>query len=405
MSLSFQCARFPSPRPLEGLEGPVESLPWLGLPLGERQDRAFVENGLKIGAFEELGGGPCLLLREDVAVTPAAVAAMLEAIGDGKGVDDFYWQADGRAGNLALQLAYGHDEPLLVFLAAGGEATLARVRQVSPREMPAQERLMEFPLAPGQFAADMLELPLTERLVLPVGHWSQLLWANLLGLGPWLYRTLGGNNVVSLGWRLFWAILRARSLQPGRIAAQYVRIGKGCTIHPSAVVEASWIGDDVEIGANAVVRGCVISDGASVEPLSIVEGCVLGRGAQVQRLALAKFSVMCDRSMNGGDVQLAVLGQRSAVKRGAQLFDQSFDQVLRVKVGDRLEAAPLGLLGVGVGARTLVGAGVRVAPGRCLPPDLQIVADTAQVVRRVDADARGLHTVSDGGLVAVGTRS
>ncbi len=397
VSDALRCARFPCPRPLDGLDGPVADLPWMGLPLGERQDRAFVENGLELVSLEDVGTGPRLLVRADVALTPAAVKAMVEAIG-ASGDHDFAWVADGRVGNLARELAFGRDEPLLVYLCPGGAADAARIAAAPLEEQPAQERLVEFPLAPGQFSADVLELPLTERMVLPVGHWVQLLWANLLGIGPWLYRTLGGNNVVSLAWRLFWAVLRARSLQPMRVAAQYVRVGKGCRIHPSAVVEASWIGDDVEIGPNAVVRGCVLADGASVEPLALVEGCVLGRGARVQRLALAKFSVLCDRSMVGGDVQLAVVGTSAAVKRGAQLFDQAFDQKPKIRVEGRICPAPMGLVGVGVGARSLVGAGVRVAPGRALPPDVQVVIDTSNVLRSFDDGARGLHEVRGGRL-------
>lgn len=397
----LSCARFPLSRPLDGLDGAVGDLPWLGLPLAERQDRAFVENGLELVAFEALGGGSRLVVREDVALTPGAVKAMLEAI-SADGTEDFAWRAEGRVGNLAHELAFGREEPLLVFLAPGGAATVERIAAAPLRDQPAEERLIEFPLAEGQFSADVLELPLTERLVLPAGHWVQLLWANLLGMGPWLYRTLGGNNVVTLAWRLFWAVVRARSLQPQAVAAQYRRIGKGCRIHPSAVVEASWIGDGVEIGPNAVVRGSILADGAKVEPLALVEGCVMGRGATVQRLALAKFSVLCDRSMVGGDVQLAVLGAGAAVKRGAQLFDQAFDQAPRVRVGESLHGAPLGLIGVGVGARSLVGAGVRVAPGRAVPSDLQLVVDTNHVVRRLPREADGLHEVKDGGIRRLG---
>ena len=63
-----------------------------------------------------------------------------------------------------------------------------------------------------------------------------------------------------------------------------------CRIHPTAVVEGCWLGDDVDIGANAVVRASVLADGAAVEELAMVEGCVFGPGARAQRHAMVKYA-------------------------------------------------------------------------------------------------------------------
>jgi NDP-sugar pyrophosphorylase family protein len=159
------------------------------------------------------------------------------------------------------------------------------------------------------------------------------------------------------------------------------------------------LGDDVTIGANAVVRASVIADGCTIEDLAVVEACVLGAGARVQRQAMAKYSVLRERSAHGGTVQLGVLDREAAVKRTATLMDQALGQRVQVLVrGARVEA-PLGFAGVCVGEQTVVGAGVAVAPGRCLPAGLQLYAPPSSVVRRVDPELRGPATVEDGAVV------
>lgn len=394
--------RMPGAAPLEGLEGPAGGLPFLGLSLDERQQRAFLEAGLDFVA-----DGPWpedrwrVLVRADVAVSRGAIERFLVAArAAGR---DARWQASGRVGNLADEVGLGIDGlPWLVALAPGGEVSTERLVATEVLEVTVDERLVEFPLPPGQFAADILELPLSESMVLPCGHWAQLLWANLLGLGPFLYRQLGGRNVVEMGIRLVGALARTRSTDPARVMASYVRVGEKCSVHPSAVVESSWLADGVEIGANAVVRGCVLGEGAIVEPLAMVEGTVVAPRARVQRQAMVKYSVLGNGSLAAGDMQLGVLDRGASLKKTAALLDQSIGGTVRVHAGGRLVRAPLGLAGVGVGARTVVGANVFVSAGRHLPPDLVVVPARASVLQSIPADSTaGAYEVVDGALVRV----
>jgi len=394
------CGWFSAPRPPEGLDGPAAALPWLGLPLRERQERAFLEarqavDSIVVGGGEEPAEGPRLLVREDVAITQATVRDALALV---RGRDeDLRFVLGDRSGSFLDELCLGRDEPLLVYL-AGGTPTLQRVLAATPVELDPQERLVEVPV-PGEAGADLVELPLTERLMHPTGHWLQLLWANLLGLAPFLWRGLAGRNVVETAIRLSWAVARAGSVNPARVGARLVRRGRGCRIHPSAVVEGCWLGDGVEVGANAVVRGSVLADGAIVEDQGLAEFVVLGPGARVQRQGLAKLSVVGPRAAVGGMIQLAVVDREAQVKLGAHLMDMAVDQGVRVSVGGRLVDAPLGLAGVCVGRRTVVGAGLRVAPGRALPPGLAILPPLADVIQRIPEGLSGAVTVANGSLV------
>ena len=404
--------RFAAPRGLDGLAGPAGRLPFLGMSLEERQQRAFLEGGIDV-ALGVVGGEGAqdhpdrlrILVREDVAIGQRAVQRLLErARSEGR---DLAWRASGRVGNIASEVALGFpDEPWLVALQPGEPASLERIAACPAVEIEVDERLVEFPLPPGQFEADVLELPLSESIVLPCGHWAQLLWANLLGMGPFLYRTLGGRNIVEMGVRLAGALVRARTTDPARVMATYVRLGDECRIHPTAVVESSWLADGVEVGPNAVVRGCVLGEGASVEPLAIVEGSVLGTRATVQRQAMVKYSVLGPRAHAAGDMQLGVLDREAALKKTAALLDQTVRGSVRVSAWGRLVKAPLGLAGVGVGAGSVVGANAFVAAGRTIPPGLVVVPAPETVLRTIPAGLpEGAYAIRDGTLVPVGTGS
>ena len=389
--------RFACPHPPEGLAGPFGSRPFLGLPLAQRQERAFVESGIRVVTELPDEDVAVVAYREDAALTPQAVRQLADKAAELG--EDIRYVPGSRFGNLLADLGLGLDEPLLVWLTPGAPVTLERIEAARVEVFDPEERMIELPMPALDAGVEIVELPLSEYVVLPTWHWVQLLWANLLGLPQFLWRTLAGRNVAEVGWTLLWAAVRARSLTPARVGAQLNHRGKGCNIHPSAVVEGCWLGDDVTIGANAVVRASVLADGCTVEDLAVVEACVLAAGARIQRQAMAKYSILRERSAHGGVVQLGVLDREAAVKRTATLMDQALGQRVEAVVRGARVPAPLGFLGVCVGEGTVVGAGVAVAPGRCLPARLQLFAPPSTVVRRVDPNLQGPATVVDGAVV------
>lgn len=254
---------------------------------------------------------------------------------------------------------------------------------------PAERELPGFALPSGP-------IRVADAWVFPVGHWTQLLWANLLALGPFLWERLVGKGPAALP-RLAWAAARAGSTAPEDVAARLNRLGPGARVHRSATVEGCVLGAGARVGAGAVVRGAVLGDDAVVEELALVEGSVIGRGARVQRLAMAKFSVIEDEAAFAGIGQLGVVGRGAVVKHGAILMDMAFGQAVRVRVGDALRAAPHGLCGVCVGDGATLAAGVRVAPGRAIPPGLEIILDPGVVLTRLDLPADATRAVARDG--------
>lgn len=370
--------RFPAPA-LEGLTGPVGDLQVLNLSLAEHQERALLGNGVRFSEASPTRGW--VACRADAYFTAKTVQALLEEASG----EDLVVRIGGRSGGFADEIALSTpEEPLLAWLSGGGEVTPERLAAAQTITLDPQEQFLELPVPADQFGVSLIELPLTERLLLPCAHWLQLLWTNILGMVPFLWRTLSGKNAAEAVVRLGWAALRAGSVRPERVVSRLKRVSRSARIHPSAVVEASWLGDNVEIGANAVVRGCVIGDGARVEELSVVEYSVLGPGACVQRQGMLKFSLASSNASIGGVMQLGVLCPGAAVKRGALMMDMSFGQQVRVQHRGGLTAAPLGIAGVCVGQGALIGAGVQVAGGRAIPASVQIVADANVLVRIPD---------------------
>ncbi len=258
-----------------------------------------------------------------------------------------------------------------------------------PVDLPPRARALPGVRIPGTD----VQVEVADAWVLPVGHAVQLLWANLLALGPFLWGRLVGSGPLAV-LRLAGGALRAGSLQPEDVAARLNVLGAGARVHRTATVEGCVLGRNARVGAGAVVRGCVLGDDAVVEELALVEGSVLGAGARIQRMALCKFSVIEGGAAHAGIVQLGIVGAGAQVKHGATLMDMALGGAsVRVRVGTELRDAPFGLCGVIVGPGTVVGSGVRVAPGRILPPGVEIIADPDTVLRTVALapDVRRAH--------------
>jgi len=260
-----------------------------------------------------------------------------------------------------------------LFASRDGTATPERIAAARAAEFDALER--ELPNVAGQ------PLRVADAWAYRVDHWSDLLWANLLTLGPTLWARLASP------WAVGWAALRAGSVKPELVAGGLVERGADSFVHPHATVEFSVLGKGARVGAGAVVRGCFLQDGAVVEELAMVEGCVLGRGARIQRQAMAKYSVIEAAAAHAGTVQLGVIGAGAQVRHGAALFDQSLGAPVRVRRAGALVEAPRGMIGVCVGPGALLGQGVRVAAGRAIPAGLTVLPDPGGVLAAVEVPA------------------
>ena len=184
------------------------------------------------------------------------------------------------------------------------------------------------------------------------------------------------------------------------------RIGRGCSVHPTARLEGCVIGDNVRIGAYSVLRGCVVGDGAVIEDHVSARASVIGPGAHLANWCLCNFAVLGARSSLGHiGCQASVIGEDSFVSSFAVLEDLSLTGNVRVRDPGQISGAALAdsgspFLGVAVGHRSMIAAQVTIAPGRAIPNDVRLLPDPAAVLSRVpDTLAPGTWISRGGGLV------
>jgi len=374
----------PVPVPVTALGIPSDAALWEGTPLAERQRQHAQTAGLSWGDSADV-----ISLSEGACATDELLKRFWK---ESDAVDgDVVGLVDGPM----RQWAEGPFGPaFLVRWRGPGERTPARAAAARKISLFIEGKTFNIPLAQNGDAT-LVNDP--ARLI-GVHHWSGLLWANLLGLADTLRIALLGNHWPGVIGRVLWGALKARSQDPWQVAGALNRRGKGVRIHPTAVVEGCQLGDRVEVGPGAVLRGCMIGADSRIEPQSVVAFSVLGEKVVVQRQGFVMFSVLHAGASVGGSLQLGVLGPEASLKRGAYLLDQSLVPPVFVMQGDQRWPAPLGMIGVGLGARSVVGTGVQVAAGRTLPPDIQLVPSGDSLLRSIAPEARGLLEVKEGKL-------
>ena len=378
----------PVPTRVDTLDLQSSAVNWLGMPAIEQQLREAHAAGLVEGVGSDV-----------VTLTPGAVASRgaLRAFvkvshttpGDVVGILSPELEAFQRP-------AWFGSEPRLLRLRGGGVLDDERIERATRVRIPCPIRRFPVRLADGP-GGRTEEFLLSDVVLGDTSHWASLLWTNLLAMGPWMWRALLGPP----WWapvRVMVAVIRARSVDPMVVAGKLNFRGKRVRIHPSAVVEGCWLGDGVSVGPGAVVRGSIVGGGSSVESQADVSFSVLASETTVQRRGIVRYAVTHEGAMIGGGLQLGVVGPGVSLKHGVTLLDQNLGSPVQIRRDGQAFKAPLGLIGVGVGARTVVGAGVLVAPGRTLPPDLVIFPSGNSVVRRIPEDIVGPVEVVDGGL-------
>ncbi len=388
----FKALRFKSTTAKES-SVEVSKFPVLGKTVPDMQDWAVKMNG---GSWSEDGEAQ-LWIREDVYLSHQAITAFLEVAREMEG--PVHWRAAGLVGNFIEEIAFSESTPMMIWFSKSVVWSDDHIEQSAELTIDVKAYPITVPAPQSDAEADLVQLPITDAVVIPTGHWSQTLWANLLGVAPYLWRELVGDNAFTMMRRLFWAFICSFSREPHKLIRRFRSFGEDCRIHPSAVVEGSIIGDNVTIGANAVVRGSVVRDNVRIEDLALVEGSVLSNNVVVQRQGMVKFSVLDEGASVAGVVQLSLLGAGASVKRGAYLMDIHFSKAVRVQVDDRLEDAPLGMIGCYIGENTTIGLGVAVAAGRVIPAGLQITCNPSTILTDpTTVKATGLCWVEDGTL-------
>ena len=266
-------------------------------------------------------------------------------------------------------------------------------------EMNVQEHNMPS-LHPALSHAMPEKIPSTDGCVHQIDHWSHVLRVNWLALSAILVgegRAFKRRNPLSKLWTLIRLLLKARSISRWKLARSLSRVGKKCSIHPTAVVELSMIGNGVKIGPHSVVRCSVLGDGVKVEGHCSVIGSVLGQGARIGGRGTAILCVLYPGAFisMGNGYQACVFGRDAFLAMSATVFDLSFGDPVKVRRGNERVSSGFHFLGAAVGHRARIGGMVTLGYGVEIPNDATVVGPIAEVLRHW-GPGEGPRRVKDG---------
>ena len=238
--------------------------------------------------------------------------------------------------------------------------------------------------------------PSTNINIIPVENWVNLWQANISSLMKLAY-----DWEYTKKYRLIIPLIRA--LGSMERAPKYInKIGKNCTIHPTAVVEASIIGDNVHIGANAVVRLSVIGDGAYISDQALVRVCVVGENSYIANNNNIAFVVTYAESfLISGPYQFSLFGKACAIMHCIDCDCRLDNYTIRAQVSeDEVVETNCYYLGSCYGHRVKIGAGTLSAPGSAIPNDLWINPNPQQLLKEFKSlEKRKNLFLSNGKLV------
>jgi len=340
-------------------------------PLHEWQTAAFRDAGLtRCDVLQP----PCLVVPDTLLASPEALTAFVAGAG---GQDAVLVLGNSRFGEGTIPV-----QPAVVRVDAGWR--FEAIRFVSGQDAPPRdvvvdpaEWLVDVPMPRQYTGDDVLKLGVPLRLVLTLHHWVHLLWANQLVGGVALRRTSRGRLLL----RGAWAALRALSTNKWKILGKLNHLGRGCDIHPTAVLEGCTLGDRVVVGPFARLAFCEVGDGAVVMPGASVSFSVLGAGSLVGDLCVVRSCVLYPGSAASQHIlQQSVLGRDAVTTKGGGTLDLSWDAPIKVTLDGRVHSTGLRVLGSAYGHRCRIGTGILLSPGRSVPNAYFLIRDPRTIL-------------------------
>ncbi len=393
---------------------PVGSSRVLDMPVEQLLEAVLREAGAvevaRVGLAEARGGPrERLLATDDLWVTPWLARAFVKAARKAarpailalpEGLYTEFTEALQDLGRGSGEGVGGHLRYPLVWLPAGSSWSsaedLVRAEGLEPVVIEQGVSPLKIPMHKAILASEELALPLTHLSAMRINHWMHIVRANQIALLSW-----GASLVKVHPLRVLWAAVRAMSLNKWRVMGKLGSRGRGCDIHPSAVVEASTLGDGVRVGANAVVRFSHLGDGVSISDQCNIQYSVLGQGASVARMGMLQGCVMYPGSNSGHyGLQLCVVGRGTFV--GGEVVLGDFKPQGEVMVSHRgaLVSSGTNMIGCAVGHDCQILMRATAYPGREVPNGYWILGSPHDILAKIPTSLPlGEPLISDEGVL------
>jgi NDP-sugar pyrophosphorylase family protein len=180
------------------------------------------------------------------------------------------------------------------------------------------------------------------------------------------------DTQLSLLWH---ALLERKNIHS---SSAMVKVGRGCSIDPTAVIKGpTIIGDNVSIGAGAVIDISVIGDN-----VNIMQGCqvqwsvISDRGYLPFRAAVFSSVIMADSMVAQNTcVQFCSIGRNTFLGAGNTFTDFNLvPKPIRTLHQGELANSGMAVLGGCVGHNCFIGSGMVIYPARVIESDVVLVA-------------------------------
>jgi len=383
-------------RILTPFRDPVGDLLLINRPLREHQESTLRKHGLQVEEIQD----PCsisdeefLLVRDDLYFTDQALGRFLEKV-----------TRDRAPGACALEQGpftefTGFAQPLRdvvlpdtqtpgkvygMFYCRGSLPSTVALDELPPVRIEAKQ--MAFPIQPGEMLPSTVEISFTpaytDAVLIHVCHWTHLWLANLLCLGGTLFHAFTRSK-----FRLVLRALSAFSLNKHKIASRFLLKGKGCDIHPTAVVQGCILGNRVTIGAHCLVQACILGDGVKVNEHSILLGSVFGEGSSTSPRGWTKFCVVYPKSSTTGHaLHGSVVGRNVFMASPAYLYDLKIRGTIKILYnGERVDTG-LNFLGSCVGHEAIIGPDTWLGSGMEIPNRAVVVKNPEEIITSIPDD-------------------
>lgn len=202
--------------------------------------------------------------------------------------------------------------------------------------------------------------------------------------------------------KLLWrAILEQKQVLS---ASGAVKIGKNCSIHPSAIITGpASIGDNCSIGAGAVIDNCTIGDNVTIDAgcvmmmSTIANNCFLPFRCSLYLTAVMENTIISQNTC----LQMCVIGRNSFVGAGNTFTDFNLiaqKPIRAANIDGELQSVGQIVLGSAVGHNCRIGSGMVIFPGRMIESDVVLVASPQRRVisRNVTFEESDHHHIQYG---------
>lgn len=377
----------PTDRRIAPFDDPIGDVRIHNRALSYWQERAIAEAGLTVIASRE---PPCLVLPDNFFASGAALRAFVDGAAGRNAVLVLKESVFGRT-TVPVQLG-------VVAVAGGWRFEAIRFeagRDDDPVDVVVdpREKVTKVPFPRAFTGEATLEIGLPQVPVMTLHHWVHILWANQFTGTVELFATPRWKLIL----RGLWAVLRALSFNKWKVLAKFTRLGKGCDIHPTAVVEGCTLGDNVTVGAFCHLQFSTLGDGVTIMPGAQVGASVIGDNAWVSEDCVLRFSVLYPGAIASQRIlQHSILGRDAATTAGSGTIDFSFGGPIKVTLDGKLKSTGARFVGGAFGHRSRLGAGITLSAGRSIPNDTMLVADPKTILSHIPSGHAGTPLIASG---------